>query len=129
MSVKSFLKGATIGALFASAAALLLAPKSGKRTQKDVQKLVGSVSKKLGKQFEKVSGMSKEQYQAIIEKSVAEFSRGKAFAREHIDELMKILNARWQDVRKELNDSEKKQEKKTGKAAPRNSVRSGSVKK
>jgi len=112
MSAKSFLKGATIGALFASTAALLLAPKSGKKTQKDVQKLVGSVSKKIGKQFEDVSSMSKEQYQAIIEKSVMEFSRGKKIAREYIDELMNLLNARWQDVCKELDCVEKGKKKK-----------------
>jgi gas vesicle protein len=112
MGAKSFIKGATIGALFASAAALLLAPKSGKRTQKDVERLVGSVSKKISKEFEKISGMSKEQYQAIIKKSVAEFSKGKALAREHVDELMNLLNGRWQDVRKELNGTEEKKKKK-----------------
>lgn len=112
MSAKSFLKGATIGAVFASAAALLLAPKSGKRTQKDVVKLVGTLSKKIGNELENVSGMSKEQYQEIIKKSVAEFSRGKAFAREHIDELMGLLNTRWADVRKELNQTDKKNKKK-----------------
>lgn len=114
MSAKSFLKGATIGAVFASAAALLLAPKSGKRTQKDVLKLVATLSKKIGKELEHVSGMSKEQYQAIITKSVAEFSRGKTFAREHIDELMNLLNTRWTDVRKELSETEQKK-KKSGK--------------
>lgn len=118
MSTKSFLKGATIGAVFASAAALLLAPKSGKRTQKDVQKLVATLSKKIGKELEHVAGMSKEQYQSIITKSVAEFSRGKAFAQQHIDELMHLLNTHWTDVRKELNDAEKK----PGKTAPQKSM-------
>lgn len=112
MSAKSFLKGATIGAVFASAAALLLAPKSGKRTQKDVVKLVGTLSKKIGNELENISGMSKEQYQEIIKKSVAEFSRGKAFAQQHIDELMGLLNTRWVDVRKELNQTDKKNKKK-----------------
>lgn len=123
MSAKLFLKGAAIGAVFASAAALLMAPKSGKKTQKDVQKLVATLSKKIGKQLEDVAGMSKEQYSAIIEKSVAEFSRGKIFAREHIDELMRLLNTRWADVRKELNGGAKK----PGKAAPQGTVRSGSA--
>ncbi len=112
MSVKSFLKGATIGAVFASTAAILLAPKSGKRTQKDVGRLVATLSKKIGKELENVAGISKEQYQTIIAKSVAEFSRGKAFAREHIDELMNMLNTHWTDVHKELNKTEQKKKKK-----------------
>lgn len=102
MNAKSFLKGATLGAMFASVAALLLAPKSGKKTRTDAQKLVNGLMKRLHKEAEALQDVSKERYEEIVSKSVSEYAKGKKMTEAYIDEMKKLLMNSWADVKKEL---------------------------
>ncbi len=102
MNAKSFLKGASIGAMFASVAALLLAPKSGKKTRTDVQKLVNGLTKKLHKDVEAMREVSQERYEEIVSKSVSEYAKGRKMTEAYIDEMKKLLMSSWADVKKEL---------------------------
>ncbi len=97
-----FLRGAAIGALLASVATLLLAPKSGKKTRADVQKLVSSLTKRLSKQLDQLTEVSKEAYDELVGKTVAEYARGKRLTKEFIDEVTGILKGSWKDIQKEI---------------------------
>lgn len=104
MSAKSFLKGATIGAMLASVAALMLAPKSGKKTLADTQKLVNGLTKKLHTNLSSMKEVSQEGYEEMVSRSVSEYAKGKKLTVSYLDEMKKILTSNWKAVQRELKD-------------------------
>ncbi len=102
MSSKFFLKGAAIGAILASVATLLIAPKSGKKTRSDVQKLVNSLSKKMSKQIATLSDISKDTYEELVTKAVKEYTKGKKVGKDFIEDVTSVLKQNWKEIEKEL---------------------------
>ncbi len=102
MFKKGFLKGAALGVLLASAAALLCAPQSGKRTRKDAQKLANSLLKRMLKQARSLNSLSKDAYEKMVETSLAEYAKGKKITSEYLNEMKAILKGHWGEVQKEL---------------------------
>lgn len=114
MSGKNFVKGATIGALLASVATLFLAPKSGKGTRGEVSKIVSSVSKKIAKELEEKSTLTKDTYDEIIRTSLREYGRGKGKAKEFISDLSSVFQEHFPELTKSLSQvSGKKKAKKS----------------
>lgn len=102
MDKKGFLKGAALGALIASAAALLCAPQSGKKTRKDAQKLATSLLKRMLKSARSLNVVSRDAYDKMIESSLAEYAKGKKITNEYLKEMKSILASHWGEVQKEL---------------------------
>ncbi len=105
MSTKGFLRGAALGALFASVATLLLAPKTGKKTRADATKLATTLSKKIHKELESGGLMSKDRYDEIVTRSLHEYARGKKITAALIGDVSKIFKSHFAEVQKELVDS------------------------
>ncbi|MBI4239857.1 YtxH domain-containing protein [Candidatus Uhrbacteria bacterium] len=99
---KHFVKGAAIGAVLASIATLLLAPKAGKKTRSDVKKLVNSLSKKMSKEFASLSDLSRDRYEELVNRTMKEYTKGKKIAQDFIDDVSKNLKGNWKEVQKEL---------------------------
>lgn len=99
---KNFFRGITIGALVATAATLLLAPKSGVKTRKDVQKLVKTLSKKMEKEFGDLSQISKDRYEAIVGTALKEYAKTSKVAKNFISEANDVLKKQWSEIQKEL---------------------------
>lgn len=121
MTAKHFLRGAAVGALFASVATLLLAPKAGKKTRDDVGRLVKSLSEKLGAELEGTSKLSRERYDEIISKTLEEFSKGKQLTKEFVNDLSLILKKYFKEVKGEVSDYGKTVKKAVKKKATKKS--------
>ena len=102
MDKKGFLKGAALGALLASAAALICAPQSGNKTRKDAQKLAKSLLKRMIRQARTFHSVSRDAYDSVIESSLAEYAKGKKITAEYLKEMKSILSSHWGEVQKEL---------------------------
>lgn len=98
MGTKHFLKGAAIGALLASVATILLAPKSGKRVQKDVKKLVETLTKQMGD----VSLLTRDTYRDMAGRVIKEYAKGKKFTKEYVKQMSDLLSDTWADVSREI---------------------------
>jgi len=107
MDKKGFLKGAAIGALIASVATLFMAPKSGKKTRADVKKLVDTLSSRIMKEAGSMANMSQETYDKLVNRSVADYAKGKSIATDYLDDVTTMLKKQWKFVQKELNENEK----------------------
>lgn len=103
--MKGTLKGAALGALVASAAALLLAPKSGKKTRADLNKLLDTVSKDLQKKAKKMQNLSQSQYEELFLHSLAQAARKKEEIVDVLSDVATVLKKGWGDVRQELKRS------------------------
>ncbi len=102
MDKKGFLKGAALGAIIASAAALLCAPQAGKKTRKDAQKLAQSMLKRMLKSAKSLNTVSRDAYEKMIEASLSEYARGKKITSAYLQEMKSILTSHWSEVQKEL---------------------------
>ncbi len=103
MSAKHFLKGATLGALLASTAALLFAPQRGTKTRKEALKLVGTFTKKLTSQAGEIKKLSKAAYDELVTETVADYSKGKKVAQESYGDIVKILKSNWTEIKKVMD--------------------------
>lgn len=111
MGAHHFIRGAALGALFASAAALLLAPKSGKKTREDVTRMASALSERLGKELDSAEAMSRERYDEIVHKTVGEYARGKKLAQGLVKDLSTVLGTYFDEVKKEIVTLKKSGEK------------------
>lgn len=115
--MKGTLKGAAVGALIASAAALLLAPQSGKKSRTELQKLMDTASKDIQKKMKKVKTMTKEEYEHFFLKSLADATQKKQEAAAVIEDVSAIVKKGWEDIKQELQMKHKKQVKATKKGS------------
>jgi gas vesicle protein len=67
---KDVLIGAGVGVLGGGIAGILLAPKSGKETRDDITGYIHEMKDKIAAELEKAGKVSKETYNAIVEKVV-----------------------------------------------------------
>ncbi len=100
--MKGTLKGAAFGALIASAAALLLAPSSGKKLRTDMKKFMDSTSADMKKQMKKMKGMSQSEYEHFFLKTLADAAQKKEDAAVIISDVREILKNGWNDIKQEL---------------------------
>ncbi|MDO8489933.1 MAG: hypothetical protein Q7S47_00780 [bacterium] len=102
MSTNYFLRGAALGALFASVTTLLLAPKTGKKTRDEVQHITKNVSELISKELDKAGLLSREKYEDIIRTSLKEYGKGKRIAEGLVHDLGAVLSTYFDEVKDEL---------------------------
>ncbi|MBI4268205.1 YtxH domain-containing protein [Candidatus Uhrbacteria bacterium] len=108
MSIKLFLRGAALGALFASVTTLLLAPKTGKKTRADATRLAHALSERLSTELDRAGVLSRERYEEIVNNTVAEYARGTTLAKGFAKDLSAVLNTYFSEVKKEFSKPLKK---------------------
>ena len=110
--MKGTLKGAALGALIASAAALLLAPKSGKKTRADLNKLLASAQKDLQKKAKKMQALSQQQYEELFLSTLAQAAKKKEEIADVLEDVTGVLKKGWEDIKLEMKTSKKTASKK-----------------
>lgn len=116
-NTKSFIKGAAVGALVGSVAALLLAPKSGKETREDIKKLALDLGDKaeeiylkakklLVKKIENIkrAGQSIDEgkYKDLVNEVVQNLKDNKEIADKSASKLGQLLKSDWERIKKEI---------------------------
>lgn len=116
-NTKSFIKGAAVGALVGSVAALLLAPKSGKETREDIKKLALDLGDKaeeiylkakklLVKKIENIkrAGQSIDEgkYKDLVNEVIQNLKDNKEIADKSASKLGQLLKSDWERIKKEI---------------------------
>lgn len=97
-----FLGDALIGAVLGVVAGILLAPKSGKKMQRDVKKLSGDFYRYIAPQANKLKRIGETQYNEFVAKSVKNYAKLKQLSL--AEEKMLITEAKrsWKHIKKHL---------------------------
>lgn len=103
MGIKHFLRGAALGALFASVTTLLVAPKAGKKTRADALQIAQKLSERLSRELDRAGVVSRGRYEAIVDETVREYAKGKKLASGLVSDLALVLNAYFKQAKKELS--------------------------
>lgn len=102
MGKKEFFKGALLGALIGTAAALLTTKKTGEERRAELKKMSSDLFAKILKEVEKMKVMSKEKYEEVVEKAVEEYGKKKNMAKTQVEVVLEDLKGKWDDVKKHL---------------------------
>lgn len=103
--MKGALKGAAFGAVLAAVGALLLAPKSGKKTRTDLMKLLDTASRDLVKKAKKMQHLSQTQYEELFLHSLAQAAKKKEEVADLLGDVTNVLKKGWTDVKQELKEA------------------------
>jgi gas vesicle protein len=102
MGKKEFFKGALLGALIGTAAALLTTKKTGAQRRAELKKMSSDLFAKILKEVEKMKVVSKEKYEAVVEKAVREYGKKRNMAKTQINAVVEDLKGKWTDVKKHV---------------------------
>lgn len=102
MGKNGFLKGAMIGVLIGTAAALLTTKKTGKERQAELKKMHPELFAAIVKEVEKMKVMSKEKYDEIVEMAVKKYGKNKKMAEKQIKEAIADLKSKWTEIQKQM---------------------------
>jgi len=101
---KDFLKGAAtgvaVGAVAGAIAGILLAPKSGKETRRDIAKYLHEMKNEIAERVSKLSDMSREKYQEVVESVVGAYEEAKKISASEAKEIKGKLTSGYERVKK-----------------------------
>jgi gas vesicle protein len=100
---KSFARGAALGvaagAIAGAIAGILLAPKSGKETRKDIANYVHKMKDEIAEQLEKAGDFSKKKYNEVSEKVVGSYKKAKKITDRQAAEIKADLDKGYGKVK------------------------------
>ena len=99
---KNLLEGALAGAVFGAAAALLLAPMSGKKLRNDIKKNSADFYKTLAPKLKKLKTLSESEYQMLVKTAAMQYAKAKKMSKNEADELVKEAKSSWKELKKHL---------------------------
>lgn len=94
---------AILGTLAGAVAGVLLSPKSGKETRKDIQDAANKIKKQVAQKVSKLKKFTKKDYDKIVGQVMAEYNAVKKFSQEDLNEIATDIKNRWKDVEKEVS--------------------------
>ena len=97
---KNLLEGALAGAVFGAAAALLLAPMSGKKLRNDIKKNSADFYKTLAPKLKKLKTLSESEYQMLVKTAAMQYAKAKKMSKNEADELVKEAKSSWKELKK-----------------------------
>ena len=97
---KEFLKGAAIGTAAGAIAGILLAPKSGKETRKDIAKWVHKMKDEIAVELEKAGDFTKEKYQQVSASVVESYKKAKKITDKQAEKIKADLDKGYDKVKK-----------------------------
>lgn len=98
----TFLAGAALGAIVGTAAGVLLTPKTEEKVRCEVKKITKLLTERALKEVEKKTGLTRAQYEKIVDSVLAGYAKNSKLAKKTIDALSKDLKNRWDEIQKEL---------------------------
>jgi len=102
MGKNGFLKGALIGALIGTAAALLTTKKTGKERQTELKQMHPELFAAILKEVEKMKVMSRAKYDEVVEMAVKKYGKNKKMAEGQIKEAVANLKSKWTEIQKHM---------------------------
>lgn len=100
---KNFAKGAAagiaLGAIAGAVAGILLAPKSGKETRKDIAKYIHEMKDKIAEELHKAGEFSKEKYNQVVHAVVAGYKEGKKISEKEAKDIKSELEKGYDKVK------------------------------
>ncbi len=99
---KNLLEGALAGAVLGAAAALLLAPMSGKKLRNDIKKTSADFYKTLAPKLKKLKTLSEDEYQMLVKTAATQYAKAKKMSKSEADALMKEARSSWKELKKHL---------------------------
>ena len=98
----NFKKGLFIGGLLGAAAMWLNATPKGKEMRAKLLEHVNALYGQLQESLKQLDGPTKEMYDALVERAVAEYAGKKEMAVEMKNMLIKQLKKKWCDLEKDI---------------------------
>ncbi len=106
-------KNRKIGALAVIAALLtgviagvLLAPKKGKETREDIERIAKKIGKEVAEKAGKVEKITRQKYQEIVEATVDSYKKLKKIKKEDADKVVNGLKKQCSEVVEKLRSKE-----------------------
>lgn len=100
---KKILGGAAVGLIAGAIAGILLAPKSGKETQKDIAKYAKEMQEKIAKELAKQGKISKKKYDEAVDKITAVYELEKKIAPKDAKSISNKLKKHYAQVAEVVN--------------------------
>ncbi|MBI5729459.1 MAG: hypothetical protein HY983_04460 [Candidatus Magasanikbacteria bacterium] len=97
-----FKKGLFLGGLLGATLMWLNATPKGKEMRAKLAAHLEPLYNELKASIKQLEGPTKEMYDALVERAVAEYASKKELAAEMADHLIRQLKKRWRDVEKDL---------------------------
>lgn len=94
--------GMIIGAAVGVATGLFLQSKKGKELMKDASKKATKLQAKLMKELKNVEGLTKEKYEAVVDKVTDYYIDTKEIAKKEAPQVKAILMKKWAEINKQL---------------------------
>lgn len=101
---KGVIIGAGVGILAGAIAGILLAPKSGKETRADIANYVIEMKDKIAEELTKAGKVSKEAYNAIVDKVVKVYELEKKITAEDAQDIKDKLDSNYEEVKKAIKE-------------------------
>lgn len=80
-------------------AGILLAPKSGKETREDLSKLAEKMKNDVTEQVRKMTDVTREKYQEIVEAVTSKYEKAKDITQEEAQDLKQEFSRRYDQVK------------------------------
>lgn len=97
-----FNKGLFFGGAIGAALMWLNATPKGKEMRAKVGVHLDPLYKELRSSLQQLEGPTKEMYEALVERAVAEYADKKEIAEDYKDQLVRQLKKKWKDLEKDL---------------------------
>jgi gas vesicle protein len=94
--------GLVVGAVLGVAAGLFLQSKKGKDMAKDLEKKTTALQTKITKELGKVTDMTKEKYEEVVDSIMDYYVKSKDIAKTEVPEIRAFLMKRWSHIEKTL---------------------------
>lgn len=104
MDTKDVAAGVAVGAVLGALAGVLLAPKSGEETRKELAKFVDSTKENLAKKLQEVKNLTQQEYDRLVDLVVKESGETWDVAEDDLGQLRTDLKTRYDEVKKRLAD-------------------------
>jgi gas vesicle protein len=106
--MKKLLKGAAIGVLLGTIAAVFFNKKSGVQNRAKVQKAARQLMKRVTAEIGGLKEVTKKNYDEIVKKVMLDMQEDKTMSKEAWAEVAAHLKDRWTDISRELKEKSEK---------------------
>jgi gas vesicle protein len=97
--MKNFIKGIFTGVVIGAIGGILLAPKSGKETRKDLQRTYSTILKDIRERLSVVQDLTEETYNSLVNSVVSEYQKAQKISQDQVEEITTLLREKWNQVK------------------------------
>jgi gas vesicle protein len=95
---KDFMLGALVGAFAGAVGGILLAPKSGEKTRRDIKNSYMELKEEIASEIMEMKDISKEKYNKIVSGALAGYKEAKKITPQEARRISKILDDSFEQI-------------------------------